>query len=209
MHPLSFIKSPTAQNGLFLQQQKKYLLKIQRVTKYSTRIQKRKTRKKQNKINRQTDIQRYTVANMLQKLRIRFCTILKKSHKNKIIINKNQNIKQMEPSGLGDADLHFLQTLIEGNALRRDDRINNNNNTDISDSSESLYNEQSPSAGGYGARRKSIWERGAKLIQDTIGSVRRTYDELKYATPRDLPEDSQVLLGILENIQNFTRDLLV
>ena len=103
----------------------------------------------------------------------------------------------MQSNALGDADLRFLHTLVEGNALRTtDDRFNNNNNTaDISDD-ESVYDGQNPSA-AYGARRKSIWERGAKLIQNTIGSVRRTYDELKYATSRDLPEDSQVLLELL------------
>ena len=96
----------------------------------------------------------------------------------------------MQSNALGDADLHFLHTLVEGNALRSRD-----NNTDISDD-ESVYDGQNTSA-AYGARRKSIWERGAKLIQNTIGSVRRTYDELKYATSRDLPEDSQVLLELL------------
>ena len=145
---------------------------------------------------------------MLQKLRLRFCTTFSlktSSYKNKIIINGNINKRfgdrkmKMQSNALGDADLHFLQTLVEGNALQRDDRFNNNNNIDISDI-ESLYDEQNPSA-AYGARRKSIWERGAKLIQDTIGSVRRTYDELKYATPRDLPEDSQVLLKPINQIR--------
>ena len=93
----------------------------------------------------------------------------------------------MDTENLGQEDRSFLDTLITGNVFQREKVMFNDSSFD--DHSD-FYDHPSAMQGG---RRKTIWERGAKMLQNTIGSVRRTYDELKYARAKDFPESSEVL----------------
>ena len=93
----------------------------------------------------------------------------------------------MDPKNLGREDRSFLDNLVTRNVLQREKVMfsdsSSHDDSDFGDSSSAME----------GGRRKSIWERGAKMLQNTIGSVRRTYDELKYATAKDFPESNEVL----------------
>ena len=96
------------------------------------------------------------------------CTI-NKGKSRKLSSDYHQNM-----ATLGVEDRHYLQTLVE----------------------DTLADNFLPRAPEK--RRQSIWEKGSKMIQESFTAMKQTYDELKFRSPRNLPENSLVLLHFLK-----------